>query len=332
MDLEKDFPFSWQRRQWHRLHEARRLGRLPHALLLSGMPGLGKSLFAEELARALLCEQPGENGRACGTCRACGLMAAGSHPDLHYLSPEEGSSQIRIEAIRKLREDSTLVVGDGSRRVFLIDPAEVLGGAAANALLKTLEEPLGGIHLLLVSSHPERLPITIRSRCQQVRFLLPPMEEAAAWLTGQAGIETGTATQLLAMAAGAPLRALAMIDNGEDREYRKMAQEFVEVARGELDPVLLAGQWSGRVELPLAMSHLTSWLLLLVRQQMSGNAGGNPVVEFLQTTQTGLDLRSIFKLLDNLFEMQRGLNHNLNAQLVLEELLLEWHRIARGAH
>ena len=332
MELIDGFPFPWLQTSWRRLTDSHRQGRLAHALLLTGKEGIGKSLFADQLARALLCEEPRDDGRACGLCRACVLLAAGSHPDLHLLSPEEGSRQIRIEAIRELRENSTLVVGEATRRVFLIDPADALGGPAANALLKTLEEPLGGIHLLLVSSRPERLPITIRSRCQQVRFPQPPSGEAAAWLAGQREMEPDAAVRLLAIAGGAPLQALAMADNGADREYRQMAQEFIELGQGKQDPVRLAEQWSQRMELPLLLTHLISWLQLLVRQQMGGQQADAPALKTLQIPQTGLDLRSVFRLLDNLFEMQRDLNHNLNPQLVLEELLLEWYGIARGAY
>lgn len=332
MELASSFPFPWQLAAWRQLDEARRRGRLAHALLLSGQEDIGKSLFAEELARALLCAEPGDDGRACGHCRACRLLAAGSHPDLHRLSPEEGSRQIRIEAVRKLREESTLVVGEAKRRIFLLDPADALGGPAANALLKTLEEPLAGIHLLLVSSRPESLPITIRSRCQQVRFPQPPAREAAAWLARQGEMEPDAARQLLGIANGAPMQALAMANTGADREYRQMAREFIELAQGKQDPVEIAEQWSQRVELRLSLNYLASWLQLLLRQQMSNLGIDNPALEILQTHQARLDLRTVFRLLDNLFEIQRDLNHNLNPQLVLEELLLEWYGIARGAY
>ncbi len=332
MALTPDIPFPWQQRHWQQLQQAREQGRLPHALLLSGAVGLGKSSFATALAQALLCQQPDEAGRACGRCRSCRLNAAGTHPDLHRVSPEEGSSQIRIDAVRKLLHDGVLSVGECRHRVFILEPADALGGPAANALLKTLEEPIDGIHLLLLSAHPEKLPITIRSRCQQLRFLPPPGEQAVAWLEHQ-GVPGKRAPGLLEISGGAPLAALEIAANGADERYRRMAEEFMELAQGEgnRDPVELAERWLKQVEPGLLQGYMISWLLQVIRQQLDGGRDGAPV-NGVQMPRNLPNLRSVYRLLDNLFEIQRNLNHNLNAQLILEKLLLDWYRIARGAY
>jgi len=330
MALIPELPFPWQQRHWQQLQQARAQGRLPHALLLSGARGLGKSSFATALAQALLCEQPDTEGRACGSCRSCRLNAAGTHPDLHLMRPEEGSSQIRIDAVRKLLDDSILSVGEARHRVFILEPADALGGPAANALLKTLEEPLAGIHLLLVSAHPEKLPITIRSRCQQLRFLPPPGEQAVAWLE-QRGIAGERASGLLEIVGGAPLAALELATEGADEHYRRMAREFLELAQGSQDPVELAERWLREIDPGLLQGYMVSWLLRIVREQL-GSGEGSGAAAGVPMPRNGLDLRSVYRLLDNLFEIQRNLNHNLNAQLILEKLLLDWYRIARGAH
>ena len=328
MELKEQVPFFWQRNAWDQLLRARRHGRLPHALLFSGPQGVGKSLVATALARALLCRQPDESGRACGSCRSCRLLAAGSHPDFHQLTPEEGSSQIRIDAIRRLLDESTLSVGEEGHRVFILDPAERLGMAAANALLKTLEEPLAGIHLLLVTAHPERLPVTIRSRCQQVRIAPPAQEEAEAWLAEMAGLPAERAREALRLGGGAPLAALEMTEADRDLQYRRMQQEFLALSRGKGDPLAIAATWLKELELPALLEYLASWLLMLLRGTLTERVDGGPAVP--QEAGQQLDLRSVYELLDNLFESQRNLNHNLNPQLVLEDLLLQWVRIPKG--
>ena len=330
MALNPDIPLPWQERHWRQLRQARESERLPHALLLSGARGLGKSAFARALAHALLCQQPDAAGRACGRCRSCRLNAAGTHPDLHLVEPEEGSSQIRIDAVRRLQQDSTLSVGERRHRVFILEPADALGGPAANALLKTLEEPLAGIHLLLLSAHPEKLPITIRSRCQQLRFPRPPAAQALAWLEEQ-GVTAENAHRLLEIAGGAPLAALEIAGTGADEQYHRMAAEFMELARGGHDPVALAESWLKQSEPGLLQGYMVSWLLLVIRRQLGAGVESGAVGS-LQLPEKRLNLRGVYKLLDNLFEIQRNLDHNLNAQLILEKLLLEWTRIARGAN
>jgi DNA polymerase-3 subunit delta' len=165
---------------WERL-QARR-AQLPHSLLLSGPRGLGKFDLARAFAASLLCENPLQNGNACGSCLACNWLSQGNHPDFRLLQPdalaesegEEGtevkesgkkaSQQITIDQVRGL--DDFLHVGTHRHglRVVIVCPAEAMNRSTANALLKTLEEPAAGTLFLLVSNEPERLLPTIRSR------------------------------------------------------------------------------------------------------------------------------------------------------------------------
>ncbi|HNF64555.1 MAG TPA: DNA polymerase III subunit delta', partial [Plasticicumulans sp.] len=164
----------WLRGIWAQLAPALAAGRLPHALLLAGPEGLGKMAFAQALGEALLCESQRPDHHACGHCRACRLLAAGSHPDLHVVVPAEEGKAIRVDAIRELIGFAALTPQFGGRRVLRLAPAELLNVNAANALLKTLEEPAPGSHLILVSARPARLLPTVRSRCQTIRFAPPP--------------------------------------------------------------------------------------------------------------------------------------------------------------
>ena len=319
-------PFPWQQQAWQQLLQSRRGGRLSHALLFAGPAGTGKSLLARQLAHSLLCSRPDESGLACGKCRECRLLEAGTHPDFHLVAPEEESRNIRIDAIRRLQEESALVVGEGRSRVFLLDPAETMGTAAANALLKTLEEPSPGVYLLLVTSRPEQLPITIRSRCQRLPLRQPGEKEALAWLCEQHALEPDRAARLLQLAGGGPVAARELADSGAEARYRAFQEALLQLARGEADPSGVAESWLSESSLETGLRLLAAWLLSLLRAQAAPEAAGFPG----QVLAAGVAVpgsRNLHRLLDKLFESQRRLAHNPNPQLVLESLLVEWQRI-----
>ncbi len=315
-------PLPWQESAWRQLARARREGRLPHALLAFGPKGLGKGAFAETLARALLCAEPLDSGHACGRCRDCRLSAAGTHPDLHRLTPETEGGVLSIDAIRESREKTILAVGEGRRRVFLIFPAEAMTTAAANALLKTLEEPPPGIHMLLVSHQPERLPVTIRSRCNLLPFRPPPEGMALRWLQAQ-GIPAERAQVALRLAGGGPLGALARIESGEAEAAARRLTQLVALVRGEAAPWTVAEQWLGERALADLLAELTIWLHLLLRR-IHGGKLSDPLPDIV------IQPANLHEFLDKLFESLRRLPHNPNPQLTLEALLVEWCRIARS--
>jgi DNA polymerase III subunit delta' len=190
---------------------ARRLERLPHALLFHGPRGVGKLALAEKASQLLLCE--GTPRRPCGACDACRWFQAGNHPDFRRVEPEilwaekpeKASLVLKVEQVRELA--GFLYTGShrGRLRVALVHPAEDMNENAANALLKGLEEPPAGAVFILVSHRPAGLLPTIRSRCVAVPVPLPPREAAFGWLAGQ-GVKD--AQRWLAYAGGAPLRAL----------------------------------------------------------------------------------------------------------------------------
>lgn len=218
--------------------------RLPHALLLHGVPGVGKLALAEQFARLLVCENPQRKDQPCGRCEGCRWFLSGNHPDIRFLEPEtlarhmavaeEGdepksraakpSNQIRIEQARALGDFLHVVAHRGGLRVAIVHPAEDMNTATANSLLKSLEEPPAGAIFLLVSHRPARLLPTIRSRCVAVPVPVPDANAAAAWLGAQ-GVRH--AQRWLAFAGGAPLRALeyATGERGEaiERTLRDIA-------------------------------------------------------------------------------------------------------------
>ena len=318
----------WHLDIWDHLQQSLRDGRLPHALLFSGVQGVGKARLARQLAASLLCEQPQATGLACGKCRQCQLLAAGNHPDLRMLVPEQGKTQIGIDAVRELVAGNTLSVGEGAYRVFVIDPADSMGMAAANALLKTLEEPIEGTLIILLSAKADRLAVTIRSRCQCLRFSLPSEQDAMAWIEDKVRVLPGQAAQLLRLANGAPLRVPALVEKGELERHTRLLDDFVAIASGQASAVLVSETWLKEHELPSLLLYLNSWLTAIIHQKMACQS--EQAFPLLQSWSERLDLKLAYQLLDQLHETQRMSINNLNPQLALESILLEWSRIANG--
>ena len=184
---EKAGLLPWHEQPWRKLRPALEGGRLPHAWLLSGRDGLGKTRFAHALAQALLCHQniaadERDNAQACMQCPACHQFMAGTHPDFMSLAVPEDKTIIRVNEMREFIQRLQLSSGYAQGRVGIVMQAEAMNASAANALLKTLEEPPANTWLFLVSAHPSRLPATIRSRCQFLAFAHPqPMWPANGW-------------------------------------------------------------------------------------------------------------------------------------------------------
>lgn len=239
----------WQQRIYDQACEAIDAGRLAHGLLFCGPANLGKRAVAERLARRLLCRERGADGEPCGRCRACQLLAAGTHPDfgiVSFVPNREGTrmrTEIVIEQIRELSEKLTLTPQYGEAQVAIIDPADAVNHAACNALLKTLEEPVPGRYLWLISAHPARLPATIRSRCQKLEFRLPTQAEATAWLAAQ-GHAQAAAAEALEAARGHPGLADAWLRDGALKLRREVANDLSRLRRGEAAALEIAQRWT----------------------------------------------------------------------------------------
>ncbi|HEY0505163.1 MAG TPA: DNA polymerase III subunit delta', partial [Lysobacter sp.] len=196
------------------------------------------------------CQQPAAAGEPCGNCRSCHLLAAGTHPDYQFVSfiPNKEGTRLRteivIEQIRQISEKLSLTPQYGGAQVVILDPAEAINHAACNALLKTLEEPVPGRYLWLVSAHPTRLPATIRSRCQRYEFRLPPADEALAWLRARGHAEAA-AREALDAARGHPGLAHEWLENDGLKLRRDVAADLAKLARGDAGAVETAQRWVG---------------------------------------------------------------------------------------
>ena len=206
-------PYPWLAAPWSELVARAANNTLGHAYLFCGREGLGKFIFAESFAHGLLCEVRPPDGHACGTCRGCRLNASGNHPDLKLISPEEDRKSIVIDQIRELIEFFTLKAHYHGRKIGIVRPADTMNTAAANALLKILEEPPATALLILVANRPAHLPATVLSRCQRISFPMPPWDVREQWLADQlAARQQATKTAELTL-YGAPLEMLAQFDS-----------------------------------------------------------------------------------------------------------------------
>lgn len=334
---------------------AARRERLAHALLLAAPAGSGKRLLAEHLARAMLCRNDAPQGLACGVCEDCQWIAAGNHPDLFRLIPESEqgddqdeaeapedagrkdklkSSQILIDQVRRVQSALQVGVGGhaGGRRVVIVDPAEAMNAAAANALLKALEEPPAGVLFLLVSDAPRRLLATIRSRCQRVALPLPDPAMAQAWLR-EAGVQEQQA--LVDFSGGLPIAARRLATGPLAAVRSQLAKDLT--GAGALDPLRLAAEWETRIkakaaqdaglDLPLLIDWLQRWTSDGVRV-----ANGLPALYFsdfaadLGRLAAGSGERWL-ACYNQLSRQRRVASHPLNPRLFLEEL---WLTVWRG--
>jgi DNA polymerase-3 subunit delta' len=308
--------------------------RWPHAWLIEGPRGVGKRALALEFARALLCESPLPGFRACGACPGCAWVAAGQHPDLRLVEPvevdDDGNAKpvdlIKIDAIRRLTEWSQITSHRQGAKVAVIVPAERMNAAAANALLKTLEEPPQGTFLLLVAHQSGRLPPTVVSRCRRLPVVRPAREEAIRWLGGQ-GAKAPEA--LLAQAGGSPLAALELADPALQGER---AAWLAALARPQaLSPVALAarielgGRDERRDRLAAALDWLIAWTADLARARAGGLAQLNPDhAEALRTLAATVARISLFRYYRQLLGQRTLLAHPLQPRLVAEALLADY--------
>ncbi|HHH48805.1 MAG TPA: DNA polymerase III subunit delta' [Gammaproteobacteria bacterium] len=319
----------WQADLWAGLMARERGDRLPHALLLTGAEGVGKLDFATCLAEGLLCQSVREDGSACGECHACGLLAAGSHPDFRLVGPPEDKKVIPIDTIRAVGEFFALTSQYNGRQVIIVHPAEAMNLPAANSLLKTLEEPTPGALLILVCSHPSQLLPTIRSRCQQIAFGLPEHAQAVAWLRERLPADTD-AEALLALAEGAPLAALRLSEEGGLAARQDLARQWAGLLAGREDPLAVAAQWKPW-GLPRSLQWLGSWVTDLIRLKSAGPdaaISNKDLGAQLQNIAERLDLKALYAFLDQLTEYGRLAANNLNEQLALEDLMIAWQRSA----
>lgn len=262
----------WLRAERTRLNTVMAAGRLGHAPMILGSAGVGKRVFSGWLAARLLCLAPAD-GEPCGSCTACRLLPEGTHSDFFRLAPEDGKTEIRVDQVRGFIDSVTLTPSIGNQRVGLIDPADRMNRNAANALLKTLEEPSGDVWLILVTDRPDRLPVTVRSRCQVHRIGVPEREVAEDWLESRHPQRNGEERSLaLTLADGAPLVADGWLADG-GLEVGLAIRDRLDalVGGGTPDPTVPA-EWHESPE--ATWTWLARWTEGWTRRLQTGSADG----------------------------------------------------------
>ena len=305
-----------------------------HAVLIHGPLGIGQWQLSLTLAQAWLCEAGQGMRSPCGQCASCRMVQARSHPDLLVLVPEaqqaalgwtlgeaeaepaEGSGkrqpskEIRVEAVRSAVAFAQTTPAREAGKVVVLHPAERMNGIAANALLKTLEEPAGTARFILSCAAPESLLPTIRSRCQAFALPLPPADQAATWLAAQG---VAQAPVVLAAAGGQPLDAADWVREGLTAPSWVQLPALVQ--RGEPGPL---ASWS----LPRVVDALQK----LCHDAMAANVGGQPRYFPADALPRRTDLARLLGWSRELVRAARQAEHPLNAGLAIEALVTQARR------
>lgn len=313
-----------QKRQFRALLEE---GRMPHALLFTGADGIGKRMLGRVLAAAILC---GKKAAPCGHCASCQAMQRGSHPDYYEVLPEGGGKAakiIRIEQIRAMQTIASRYPILSQERVVLIDEAECMNEAAANSLLKTLEEPEGKVTFLLITSARSSLLDTIVSRCMPVAFGMLPAEEMTVVLK-ERGIPAAEAAELASLSDGSLGRAVMLYENG-GLKLRDDAAAFLEQIRAmDMEHVWQIAKNKGDMEREKLIEWFMYLNMLLRDMLVLYEDGASPLLYHKDSRQRLAAMlpyfseTRIFAMLREVREMQRRLQANVNLRLQVEGFLL----------
>ena len=290
--------------------------RLAHGLLIHEDPGAGGLDLARWIAQRVNCR---DAARApCGECQECRWIAADQHPDVTRLSPEGDSTQILIQSVRDLAADLSLTSHGRGYKVAIVSPAEAMNHFAANALLKTLEEPPKRTLVLLVTSQPSRLLPTLRSRCSRLRLSGPSRGAAAEYLANARG--AGPWEEALAATGAGPFTLL-------DADPAALAQlrsdtiaTLQDIGSGNIQPPAVADRWA-KGELAIRLSCLESW----ITDRILENAAIRDVTH-LSGAALAPKICRLFEFSDAIRDMRKLAHTPINKTMAVEALLWRWAR------
>ncbi len=321
----------WHQVNWSLFNQYLRQDRVPQALLIKGIKGLGKQQLACDFANSLLCSHRLPTGHACKQCSRCKLFKAQTHPDFMTLSPKEDGKIIGVDAIRELIFKLELKPQFETYRVVLINPADKLNKAAANAFLKCLEEPNERTCVILLTEISSKLPATILSRCQKIIVLKPDRAMAKIWLQTQNITEHHDL--LLNLAQGAPLLARDYAHAAILPLRQQCFTEWLKIANFQANPIEIAEKWY-KQQHEIIILWLIVWVVDLIKccyQTQAINLYNPDLQISLQELAGRLNLRQVYHFYDSLLQSRRKLDTQINKQLMLEEILIKWLQLNQGS-
>ena len=305
--------------------------RLPHALLFCGEEGIGKKSVARVLAAALLCDTGEETGQTCGECQNCRLNKAGTHPDYSEICPEGGATlkSIKIDKIRRLRQQASSYATMAKRRVFVVDDAHLMNETAQNALLKTIEEPEGNVNFIFVTNTPGMLLKTIVSRCISVNFYPLAAEEVEQVLL-KLDFSVADAKNFAAVAGGSVNRALQFGEAGGMALIDDVRQFLINLPTMPLESLLAKSEELAKKP----KEHMRDWLSVadvFLHDLLLLKAGGEPNVSVdarreLERVLPSFSKRRLFVLQSIVADGARRISANVNLRLFIEGLFIRMSR------
>ncbi|MEZ8099586.1 DNA polymerase III subunit delta' [Vibrio bivalvicida] len=306
--------YPWLSPLWKEWQSNLQADRFSNAALLIADEGMGAQQLVEHFSRAVICQNyPAE---ACGFCHGCQLMESDSHPDYHVIRPEKEGKAITVEQVRqcnRIAQESSQLSG---LRLFVIEPAEAMNESAANALLKTLEEPSATCMFLLVTHRANSLLPTITSRCQQWHLTVPESSLVTSWLSEQA--EKPVPAYAAHINGNAPLATLEFINQDKMSQYVSIESEFIAHCHNQADVTKLAK------ELASEHAEYLNWLWYLLTDTQKVHyglampfftPGAEKLAQIVEYQRLYIQTQELVKL-----TQQLRTHTGLNAEL----LILDW--------
>lgn len=310
------------------LRNALRTRRLAHAYLFVGPEGVGKRLTALTLIKAMNCQSPPATGDSCERCPTCLKVNTSNHADVILLEPE--GEMIKIDQIRDMQKRLRFRPMEGGRRACIIDCADRLNEAAANALLKTLEEPPQETHFFVITARPHRLLPTILSRCQWIKFKPLSTGHIVQIIQKAQGLDPEKAHFYASLAGGSAGQAEALSDRVDFQKRLDWLRLFSTLSQKNTEEVFEICEQMAKEEEGI-QNLLELWKIWVRDLVVFKTGGGNPKERLINHdlgAQVALEAgKASFDQLDGIFhlisEIQSSLALNANRQLALETLMFE---------